>query len=276
MPLSALCRDELLFRPATPEDIPTCYDIEIASYPADEAASRASLEYRQQHATPYFRCAVLDGDVIGFVCSTRCDDFTEESMSMHSVGGTLLAIHSVVVKEECRREGVATTMLKDYIEAIKDLNDGVEKIVLLAKSHLLGFYVNCGFSVVKPSDIVHGQDLWYDLEMDTRPLLQTLPKEDESWFVKTEQFCIPFPEVKPHLEAHRAWVAELRSKGICITSGYRVDGDGKPGGGGMMFFAAKSYQDAEDLVQQDPLVANECVEWRLNGWIAEVGNIQLR
>ena len=68
------------------------------------------------------------------------------------------------------------------------------------------------------------------------------------WFVKTEQFCAPFPVVKPHLEAHRAWVTALRDDGATITSGYRVDGEGKPGGGGMLFFAADSYADAEALV----------------------------
>ena len=106
--------------------------------------------------------------------------------------------------------------------------------------------------------------------------IRSLPNDDESWFVKTEQFCKPFPEVKPHLEAHRKWVAKLRNDGYCITSGYRVDSEGKPGGGGLMFFAAKNYYEAEALVRNDPLVANECVDWTLNGWIAEVGDIQLR
>ena len=106
--------------------------------------------------------------------------------------------------------------------------------------------------------------------------IRSLPNEDESWFVKTEQFCKPFPEVKPHLEAHRDWVARLRAEGYCITSGYRVDAEGKPGGGGLMFFAARSYDEAEALVRNDPLIANECVDWRLNGWIAEVGDVQLR
>ena len=106
--------------------------------------------------------------------------------------------------------------------------------------------------------------------------IRSLPNDDESWFVKTEQFCKPFPEVKPHLEAHREWVAKLRNDGYCITSGYRVDSEGKPGGGGLMFFAARDYDEAEALVRNDPLVANECVEWTLNGWIAEVGDIQLR
>ena len=109
-----------------------------------------------------------------------------------------------------------------------------------------------------------------------RAHLQAMPSEGESWFVKTETFCKPFPQVKPHLEAHREWVAKLRANGHVITSGYRVDAEGKPGGGGMMFFAARDYDAAHALVQQDPLIANQCVDWRLNGWIAEVGDVEVR
>lgn len=43
-----------------------------------------------------------------------------------------------------------------------------------------------------------------------------------------------------------------------------------------MFLAAKSYDEALKLVQQDPLVANDCVDWQLNGWIGQVGDIQMR
>ncbi|KAL7540141.1 hypothetical protein ACHAWF_006606, partial [Thalassiosira exigua] len=97
------------------------------------------------------------------------------------------------------------------------------------------------------------------------------------WFVKTEQFCKPFPEVKPHLEAHRAWVRSLREQNNqqqqTIVSGYRVDENDRPGGGGLMIFAAKNYVAAEEFVRKDPLIANECVDWQLNKWIAETGNI---
>mmetsp|Transcript_10047 Transcript_10047/g.15903 ORF Transcript_10047/g.15903 Transcript_10047/m.15903 type:complete len:152 (+) Transcript_10047:179-634(+) len=97
------------------------------------------------------------------------------------------------------------------------------------------------------------------------------------WFCKTETFktTLSFPQIKPHLEAHKVWVAELRESGTCITSGYRVDADGKPGGGGLMLFAAQDYAAAEGLVKQDPLIANECVDWQLNQWIADVGDIAL-
>jgi uncharacterized protein YciI/GNAT superfamily N-acetyltransferase len=268
--------DLVCYKQPSAKDIPTCFEIESPSYPEDEAATLSSLEYRRSNAGRYFQCAVLDGKIVGFVCSTRCDLFEEESMSTHADTGKLLAIHSVVVREEYRRQGIASSMLKKYVEKVQEENlDGsIQSIVLLAKSHLLGFYVNCGFQVNRPSPIVHGQDMWYDLE---KKLVRSLPLDgQESWFCKTETFKRPFPEVKPHLEAHKQWVMDLRRQGYCITSGYRVDSEGKPGGGGLLFLAAKNYEDAHQLVLQDPLVENGCVDWELNGWIGQVGNIQMR
>ena len=111
--------------------------------------------------------------------------------------------------------------------------------------------------------------------------LGAVPGAGLHWFVKTEQFCKPFPEVKPHLEDHRAWVRSLREQHEetgtpqNIVSGYRVDENDRPGGGGLMIFAAENYAAALELVKCDPLVANECVDWQLNKWIAETGDIRL-
>ena len=43
-----------------------------------------------------------------------------------------------------------------------------------------------------------------------------------------------------------------------------------------MIFAAVNYADAEEFVRQDPLVANECVDWQLNRWIPEMGDVSLQ
>jgi len=143
------------FRTCRPTDIPACYKIEAASYPKEEAASKSALQYRQHHCSRYFRCAVVDGDdddhdvVIGFVCSTKCHLFEHESMSVHEAAGRLLAIHSVVVAEPYRRQGIATRLLQDYIQSVlEEDEDPPEKFVLLAKANLLAFYVNCGFRVM--------------------------------------------------------------------------------------------------------------------------------
>lgn len=159
---------------------------------------------------------------------------------------------------------------------------------LLTATHILGIInhfdtVSCAYlSPSLANGLKRFPDSKFTVSIKTVPqthtvlFMQTIPSEDESWFVKTEQFCKPFPVVKPHLEAHRSWVAKLRSEGQCITSGYRVDSEGKPGGGGLMFFTAKGHKEAVELVLQDPLVSSECVDWELNGWIPEVGNIEVR
>lgn len=103
---------------------------------------------------------------------------------------------------------------------------------------------------------------------------RTLPS-GHHWYVKTETFSKPFPLVKAHLAAHKEWVAGLRAQGVIITSGYRVDANDRPGGGGMMFFSAKNWLEAEELVERDPLIVNDCVNFQLNRWIPEVGDIAL-
>ena len=42
-----------------------------------------------------------------------------------------------------------------------------------------------------------------------------------------------------------------------------------------MIFAAKDYAAAEKFVRNDPLIINDCVDWQLNKWIAETGDINV-
>jgi len=203
-------------------DLPEVYNLEKTSYPPDEAASKAKLQYRQHHAAPFFRCAILSapddgtdddntltniGDaadvrvdtvssnvsvptqseeeinsmtmpdtasleekpkMIGYITASRCHTFNKESMSVHSSTGPILAIHSIVVAEPFRRKGYASAMLDNYIKTVRvmDLKHGIQKIVLISKGHLLSFYVKNGFKVIKPSDIVHGVEPWYECELD--------------------------------------------------------------------------------------------------------------
>jgi predicted PhzF superfamily epimerase YddE/YHI9/GNAT superfamily N-acetyltransferase len=118
---------------------------------------------------------VVDDDhamIIGFVCATRCSDFTASSLQSHEPSGSLLAVHSVVVAEPFRRQGIATNMLKDYIQVVEQENLQradycmMDKIVLLAKRERLPFYIQCGFAALRKSEIQHGKELWYHLERD--------------------------------------------------------------------------------------------------------------
>lgn len=180
--------DAISYRPVRANDIPECYKIEAASYPEDEAASLENLSDRQQFAGDYFWCATLPTDearkfniehdaetediIVGFICSTRCNEFTEESMSTHTASGSILAIHSVVVGSPYRRKGIASAMMQSYLKQVTSFSSivaetrekGFQRILLLAKSNLLSFYVDNGFMVLRPSPIVHGKETWYELE----------------------------------------------------------------------------------------------------------------
>jgi uncharacterized protein YciI len=93
------------------------------------------------------------------------------------------------------------------------------------------------------------------------------------WFIKTETFRVPRDAVTPHLAAHRRWVADLRRRGVRISSGYLVDGEGRPGGGGLLLLEAADHAAAEALVRQDPMIVSGSVDWRLQGWIPSVGTL---
>ena len=99
------------------------------------------------------------------------------------------------------------------------------------------------------------------------------------WFIKQETFtaamrALPSEQRRRHCEDHRAWVESQRSSGLRIASGFLVDGDHKPGGGGLLVFEAANYAAAEALIQQDPMVARDLVAWSLHAWRPVSGDLQ--
>jgi uncharacterized protein YciI len=93
------------------------------------------------------------------------------------------------------------------------------------------------------------------------------------WFIKHETFRFPQAELRDQLEAHRRWVCDQRAKGLRISSGYLVDAQGRPGGGGLLLLEAEDHASAEALVRQDPMVRSGGVEWTLQQWIGAVGDL---
>ena len=97
------------------------------------------------------------------------------------------------------------------------------------------------------------------------------------WFVKSETFTaaaasLPAEQRQPTLEAHRDWVIRQESTGRRLRSGFLVDGDRQPGGGGLLMFEAESYVEALLWVQNDPMIRAGLVEWQLQEWIPVSGD----
>ena len=69
------------------------------------------------------------------------------------------------------------------------------------------------------------------------------------------------------INEHIQWIKNLKRKGINIKSGFLVDKLKQPGDGGLMIIDIETYQDALEIIKNDPMVKNNIVDWKLNEWI---------
>ena len=74
------------------------------------------------------------------------------------------------------------------------------------------------------------------------------------------------------LEAHRRWVLQEAALGRRVRSGYLVDGDRRPGGGGLLIFEATTFPEALAWVENDPMIQACLVDWQLQEWIPVSGD----
>ena len=69
------------------------------------------------------------------------------------------------------------------------------------------------------------------------------------------------------INQHIKWIENLKSKGVNIKSGFLVDEFKKPGAGGLLILEIETYQDALEVIKNDPMIKNKIVKWKLNEWI---------
>ena len=79
--------------------------------------------------------------------------------------------------------------------------------------------------------------------------------------------ALPNEERRLFIQQHRDWVKQECATGKLIRSGFLVDGEQRPGAGGLMLFEALSYSEALTWVQTDPMIRFERVHWQLHQWI---------
>lgn len=171
--------ENLLLREVSRADVPSAALLEAASYPPDEAASLAQLEFRCEKAPAFFRGLYdsASNELIGFVvgtCSCATDGHLEhDSMSSHDESGTgvlTLMIHSVVIHEPRRRAGLGRAMLTCYLQQLAMSSTApasrVSRVLLITKAANLPLYLACGFAFVSRSSVVHGKEPWYELRFD--------------------------------------------------------------------------------------------------------------
>ena len=90
-------------------------------------------------------------------------------------------------------------------------------------------------------------------------------------FIKTElikkEYLIQKDIKKKIINEHIQWIENLQKKGINIKSGFLVDKLKQPGDGGLLILDIETYQDALEIIKNDPMIKNNIVDWKLNEWI---------
>ncbi|GAA5877707.1 hypothetical protein JCM8547_003803 [Rhodosporidiobolus lusitaniae] len=161
------------YKLVTAQDIPRAYEIETAGYPPDEAASLSSLETRQRDASLFFLGAYSPSStLVGFICATLTPSptLTHDSMSTHVPSAPYVAIHSVCVSPDHRRQGIAWGLLEEYLERLRGMGkEGVRGARLIAHEELVGLYEKAGFRMVGESEVQHGARPWFELAVDFPP-----------------------------------------------------------------------------------------------------------
>ena len=91
------------------------------------------------------------------------------------------------------------------------------------------------------------------------------------FFVKTEvikkEYLINNDLKRKTINEHIDWIKKLKKEGINIKSGFLVDELKKPGAGGLLIIEMNSYKDALEIIQNDPMITNDLVDWKLNEWV---------
>lgn len=85
-------------------------------------------------------------------------------MSDHDPLGSSLCIHSVVVSPEFQRKGLATWMVKRFVQRVAATVPSVSRLLLLTHEDKKGLYERCGFACSGESAVVHGAIPWLEME----------------------------------------------------------------------------------------------------------------
>ena len=90
-------------------------------------------------------------------------------------------------------------------------------------------------------------------------------------FIKTElikkKYLIQKDIRKKVINEHIRWIENLKRKGINIKSGFLVNELKQPGDGGLLILEMNNYNNALEIIKNDPMIKNDLVEWKLNEWV---------
>lgn len=160
---------EYRIRTAEPADLEAIARVELACFPAAEAADRKSLKERLEVFPESFLVAEAGRQIIGFINGAVTDeraiaDEMFEDISLHNPSGAYQSIFGLDVIEAYRSRGVASLLMNTLIERAR--KQGRKGLILTCKEHLIKYYESFGYVNMGVSASVHGGAVWYDMILE--------------------------------------------------------------------------------------------------------------
>ena len=91
-------------------------------------------------------------------------------MKRHDQGGEFVAIHSVVVSKPFKRRGIASALIKEYINRLRAAKK-YRAALLICHDEFVPLYSACGFELKGDSSVKHGARPWKDMRLElTAPI----------------------------------------------------------------------------------------------------------
>ncbi|GJJ14236.1 hypothetical protein Clacol_008499 [Clathrus columnatus] len=111
-------------------------------------------------------------NLVGYINATlsKSESFTTESMHQHDPDGSTVYIHGIVILASHRRYGLGSALLKEYIRRLRENNQTrlsrASRVLLICHEHLVNFFIQAGFSLIRKSPIALGSDIWMEMQLE--------------------------------------------------------------------------------------------------------------
>ena len=150
------------------QDLDRCFEIESVSYSGGEAATKDKILKRINTYPEGFIVLETDKEIIGFINSgatheVKLSDENFKELVGHDTEGKHIVILSVVVHPAYQGKGMASKLMKRFIDRMKAL--GKSDIYLICQTELIDMYARYGFVDLGASDSDHGGLSWNEMSL---------------------------------------------------------------------------------------------------------------